>query len=332
MISTLMAINTPGGGVTAAQGADVIAALRSVPAFVRHFQEALRDWMGERLEWRDPATGVTLVLPRDDALQEFAPHSGPLTPALPTGPGAAPKRAIVRHDPEKLWRRGEPLLDAFVFSLTLRALSLRTARRHATNVGLLLDYLASYESIPLNAMTEYDLRIFVHDWCLRSDEISAADLRGIPVSLKQFFAFVADREQVTFPWAAEILADRAKFEERLASRPDHLADDDAVVLWQAEVTLDLAQRELLPGIEMVDGGEWGDTMGPVEQALRRELGRRWLLWRDEAIVAGMVEPADVREVLRARQREWESAPHKGYGGATPVAAVARERKGGKGSR
>ena len=329
---TLMAINTPGGGVTAAQGADLNSALRSVPAFVNHFRDALRSWMGERLEWRDPATGVTLTLPRNDDGQDFPPRPEVLTPALPTGPGAAPKRAILRHEPEKLWRRGEPLLDAFVFSLSLRALSLRTARRHATNVGLLLDYLASYESIPLNAMTEYDLRIFVHDWCLRSDEISAADLRGIPVSLKQFFAFVADREQVTFPWAAEILADRTKFEQRLASRPDHLANDDAVFLWQADVTLDLSERELLPGNDMAEGGTWGETMGSVEWTLHRELQRRWLIWRDEAIAAGMVAPADVRKALLVRQREWELRPNKGCGGATPVAAVARERGGGAASR
>jgi hypothetical protein len=251
-----------------------------------------------------------------------------LTPALPTGPGATPKLAILRHEPEKLWRREEPLLEAFVSSLTLRELSFRTVERHAASVGLLLDYLASFESIPLNAMTEYDLRIFVHDWCLRRDELSVADMRGMPVSLKQFFAFVADREQVTFPWAAEILADRTKFEQRLASRPDHMADDDAVFLWQADVTLDLSERELLPGSDMAEGGTWGETMGSVEWTLHRELQRRWLIWRDEAIASGMVAPADVRKALLARQREWELRPNKRCGGVTPVAAVARERGGG----
>ncbi|MEK7668036.1 MAG: SEC-C domain-containing protein [Gemmatimonadota bacterium] len=325
---SLIAINTPGGGITSAQGADLIAALRSVPAFVTQFRAELRSWMGERLEWRDPETGVTLTLPRNDDWQDFPPRPDVLTPALPTGPGAAPEKAILRHEPEKLWQREQPLFVAFVDSLLERDLSERTVERHAANVGLLLDYLASYESIPLNAMTEYDLRIFVHDWCLRRVEFSAADLRGIPVSLKRFFAFVAERERVVFPWAAEILADRARYEERLASRPGHMTDDAAVFVWEAEVSLALSDRELLPDNDMADGGTWGETMGSVERTLHRELGRRWLLWRDEVIAAGMVAPTDVRKALIERQREWESRPHKGCGGATPVAAVAREREGG----
>jgi hypothetical protein len=64
---SLIAINTPGGGVTAAQGAELTVALRAVPAFVYQFQDELRNWMGERLEWRDPETGVTLTRPSNDS-------------------------------------------------------------------------------------------------------------------------------------------------------------------------------------------------------------------------------------------------------------------------
>lgn len=325
---SLMAINTPGGGVTTAQGADLIAALRAVPEFVGHFRAELRGRTGERLQWRDAETGVTLTLPRNDAWLDFPPRPEVLTAALPTGPSASPKAAIVRHQPEALWRRERPLLEAFVSSLLARDLSFRTVERHAANVGLLLDYLASYESIPLSAMTEYDLRIFVHDWCLRRVEVSATDLRGIPGSLKRFFAFVAEREQVVFPWAGEILADRARYEERLASRPGNMFDDDAVRDWAAEVSLDLSDRELLPDNHMADGGAWGETMGSVEWTLHRELQRRWLVWRDAVIASGIVEPTDVRKELLVRQRAWETRPHKGCGGATPVAAVAREWEGG----
>jgi hypothetical protein len=111
-----------------------------------------------------------------------------------------------------------------------------------------------------------------------------------------------------------------------------MADDDAVFLWQADVTLDLSERELLPGSDMAEGGTWGETMGSVEWTLHRELQRRWLIWRDEAIASGMVAPADVRKALLARQREWETRAHKGCGGATPVEAVARERAGRADSR
>jgi hypothetical protein len=64
---SLIAINTPGGGVIAAQGADLAAALRAVPAFVNEFRDELRNWMGERLEWRDPETGVKLTFPLNDS-------------------------------------------------------------------------------------------------------------------------------------------------------------------------------------------------------------------------------------------------------------------------
>ena len=94
------------------------------------------------------------------------------------------------------------------------------------------------------------------------------------------------------------------------------------------MSLDLSERDLLPGSEMADGGVWGETMGEVQWTLHRELQRRWLIWRDEVIAAGTVAPDDVRKALGERQRAWESTPHKGCGGATPVAAVARERKGG----
>jgi hypothetical protein len=67
-------------------------------------------------------------------------------------------------------------------------------------------------------------------------------------------------------------------------------------------------------------------MGVVEFELHRELRRRWLLWREALISAGMVEPNAAREELVRRQRAWETTPHPNHGGITPVAAVARERK------
>ena len=67
-------------------------------------------------------------------------------------------------------------------------------------------------------------------------------------------------------------------------------------------------------------------MGTVEWTLSHELQRRWLLWRDEVVKSGVVEPADVRAALVLRQRKWETTPHAAHGGATPVEAILRERE------
>ena len=77
---------------------------------------------------------------------------------------------------------------------------------------------------------------------------------------------------------------------------------------------------------MAGGEQWGATMGKVEWKLSHELQRRWLLWREEVVKSGVVEPADVRAVLVRLQREWETKPHSGHGGVTPVEAILRERK------
>ena len=137
---------------------------------------------------------------------------------------------------------------------------------------------------------------------------------------------MALRDRVFFPWAIPILADRARFEERLETFPGGFFWDHAVRDWQAEVTLELAARELLPENGMAGGGEWGESMGMVEYRLNRELQRRWLLWRDEVIGSGVVDPAQARKELIRRQRSWEKSPHPAHG-ASPVEAVLWERQG-----
>jgi len=324
--SSLVVLNTPGGGVTAAQGADLLVALRAVPGFVEHFRSELQGRSGRQLRWRDPDTGADLTLPRSAARANLPPRPEVLTAAGPSGPGAAPEAALEVHDPDDLERRSKPLLEAFEAALAESGLAVRTVQRHTAKAALLLGYLADYESIPLSAMTEYDFRVFLHDWCLRKVVASETEMRSIPGSLKRFFAFVAERERVVFPWAGEILADRAKYEARLQNVPGRFFFDPSVRDWQAEVTLDLSDRELLPDGHMAGGGVWGETMGAVEWGLHRELQRRWLVWRDEVIATGVVEPSDVRKELLKRQRSWESRPHKGSRGATPVAAIRRERE------
>lgn len=297
----LLALNTPGGGLTERQGADLVAALTVVAKV---------------------AEGA-----REDASQGGRGPARPLglTRALAEGAGAEPAAAVESGDSESLEADVGALLQRFEVWLDGSRLSERTRRRDLMNAELLLDFLSGTEGIPLRAMTEYDLRVFLHDWCIRKVRMPRADQRGVPVSLKRFFGFAAESLGVGFPWAAELLADRAEYEVRLASFPGGFFWDEAVQAWQAEVTYVLAALELIPDEHMAGGERWGDTMGLVELGLHRELRRRWLLWRDEVIESGIDEPAEVRKELLRRQRAWEKQPQAGQGGLAPVQAVLKER-------
>lgn len=321
----LMALNTPGGGVSEALAREVTVALRAVAGFAAQHGSELRRGTAGRYRWSDADSGatVTLALGSRPGIPDTAEA---LTPALPEGLGAAPAAALAESEPETLRRSHDPLVLEFEAMLGQSGLVERTARRHAMNAELLLDFLTGTEGIPLHAMTEYDLRVFLHDWCLRKVRAPVAHLRGIPLSIKRFLGFVALRDQVFFPWAFPILADRARFEQRLQTFPGGFFCDEAVRDWQQEVILELAAYELLPETSMAGGGEWGETMGLVEYRLSRELRRRWLLWRDEVIGTGVVDPEAVRKELIRRQRNWEKAAHPGHRGASPVEVVAQERK------
>ncbi|MFQ6046144.1 MAG: SEC-C metal-binding domain-containing protein [Gemmatimonadales bacterium] len=295
----LMAFNTPGGGVTEAQARDLAATLRAMAEFTGRFGAELRSGIAPA-EWHDPSSGVTLARVRAAERSVLWQLPDTLAQALPAGSGALAEAALEVHDPEHLRSRHEPLLEAFERALTSAGLSAVTVGRHAGNAALLVDYLTDYEGIPLHAMTEYDLREFLYDWCVRKVIAPKADMRAIPISLKRFFAFVAERERVSFPWAQGILADRQAFEARLETFPGGFFWEKEVRDWMSELTLDLAARQMLPDDAMANGGEWGETMGSVEWELHRELRRRWLLWRDEVIASGLAEPVDVRKELVQR--------------------------------
>jgi hypothetical protein len=50
------------------------------------------------------------------------------------------------------------------------------------------------------------------------------------------------------------------------------------------------------------------------------------LWRDQVIAAGEREAEAVYQALVTRQREWETAPHPGHAGRSPVELIVEERR------
>jgi hypothetical protein len=210
--------------------------------------------------------------------------------------------------------------------LEAHGLSVVTVKRHTENVSDFLRCLGDYQGVPLNALTEYDLRAVLYDWYLRKMHVPVTYVRAMPASLKRFFDFAKECEGLEFPWAAAVLKERDEFEERWATFPGGFWWDPEVQEWQSELNSDLDARVFLSDLDMEGGERWGATMGNVEWKLSHELQRRWLLWREEVVKSGIAEPADVRAALVRRQRKWEMTSHSAHGGATPVQAILCERE------
>ncbi len=326
----LVALNPPPGGVRPDWGGELTGALWAVSRFVERHRALLASAVepAEPVRWVDADTGIEVTYEGHAGGADYPLWEAPetLAPALPAGPSADPAAALVEADPELLHRRAAAVVQRFRARLEQEGLAAGEIERCVRDVDWLIAGLSDYQGVPFAACTELDLRLVLYDWFPRKSGAPETEGRGVPASLRRFFAYLAEREGLDFPWAKPILADREAFEIRLGSAPGGGWWDPAVADWRTEVYDDLAARVLLPDTGMAGGGRWGATMGPVENALYRELGRRWLLWRDEVIAVGCLEPEAVRELLVARQREWELASHPRHQGRTPVEAIALERE------
>ncbi len=325
----LVALNPPPGGISSDWAGELAGALLAVPHFVDRHRALLESGaeLDQPVRWTDPDTEIELSY-EGHAGEDYEPLwevPETLAPALPAGPAADPEAALVEADPEELHQRAVTVVQRFRARLVQEGSAPREIERCVRDVDWLIEGLAGHQAVPLAACTELDLRLVLYDWIPRKSGATESEGREIPASLERFFAFLAEREGLLFPWAEPILRDREAFEIRLGSAPGGSWWDAQVADWRAEVYDDLAARALLPDSEMAGGGTWGPTMGAVEVRLSRELGRRWLLWRDEVVAGDVREPEAVWAALVARQREWELAEHPRCGGRTPVEAIAEER-------
>lgn len=323
----LLTIDTPAGGVRRRQAEDLLALVRAVPAFVAAHPGIGGSFAGVS-EWTDPATGVSLSL-----RPELDRRGGdrPLPTGGPEGPGADPEAAfpdlgaldVDSYDEDRL--RALAVLDDFARHLAqARGLSEATVRKHVDNAEHFLEFLHGM-GVPRCAVHAYDLRWFLYDWYPRKVYDSESRARSLPVSLGHFFAFLEAEEGIVCPWAKEILDDREAYRYCLEQAPDGFFWDESVIQWRALINAELAGDLLLAGDRLGEDDVWGPTMGLTEAALQRELQRRWLIWRDELIRAGADRWHDLAPRLVERQRQWELAPHPGYGGRTPVEVVRQER-------
>lgn len=331
---TLLILNSPGGGIREQHFDDLIAALESVPRFIQ-LHNTLFDAAAQAtsdVSWVDPENHVTCRMEleldefEDDGFEPLGALPAVLELSGPKGAGATPLAALAEADAAKsvnrtlmryrAWLR-KPASDSPPPATLVRA--------HADYARMLVERCAYSSLKPITAVTEYDVREFLYDWyprIIRDTERGAMEMLA---SLHTFFEFLESREQVTCSWVWPILADTATFKSRWASFPGGHFWDAVVQDWQQVLVFDLAARLLIP-INSPDGGiEWGATMGRVEHVLNREAHRLWIVWRDEALSAGMTAGKAIAFIF-ARQRTWTKTANALCGGATPARAIAKERK------
>jgi hypothetical protein len=186
--------------------------------------------------------------------------------------------------------------------------------------------MAQYQALPLPALTELDLRLFLYEWLPRKVAMGWRDAKKVPGGLRLFLQFLAEVEAIACPWAEDVLAGEEAYADRWESCPGHFWWDDGMAEWRAEAYADLDRRMMLHGGELGEDDNWGNEMGIEEARLERLLGRSWLLWRDEAIRAGTTDPTTVRLRLTRQQREWEREARSDLGGRSPIQVIGDERK------
>lgn len=341
---TLFAVNTLGGGVTREQAADLTTLLRVVPAFVDRYRDALAGDVEVELpiEWADEAAGVRIRYDGFEPVMEetiWGPHAV-LTPSLAAGPGAEPAASLLRLAPpaalgaaaeaedEKVEERERAVVERFRAWLQQgrQRVGATTARRLAADVLLFVEFLTDFHGVPVRAVSEYDLRVFLYDWYPRKVRAPLKTARAVHRAVERFFEFLAEREGIVCEWAEVVLDEHEWFELRLEEFPGGHWWDAEVREWQQEVWDDLEARIMYPHAELGDGETWGATMGTTEHALRHTLQRAWLAWRDEVIRSGTTAPEAVRAALIPRQHAWLRTPLPELGGRTPVEAILAERR------
>ncbi|MGH9363273.1 MAG: hypothetical protein ACRD2T_15285, partial [Thermoanaerobaculia bacterium] len=326
---SLIAINTPGGGLPRADAADLLAVLGALPGVFAAWDLPAGRGHAD-LFWRDPQSGlaITLFSLAERLAQETGRAAPPgLAPGGVEGPAAEPEAALAESDdPDRLVESEQAAVERFEQALGDAGLADSTVARHRAAAALFIDFLAGWQGVPLRAVHEYDLRVFLYDWYPRKVLGSATEARTLPASLRRFFAFLAEHEGLRCPWAEPLLRNRRAFLARWESCPGGFFWDEDIQHWRAAAIEELADRVLLPDSGLGARDSWAELQGMTEARLHRELQRRWLLWRDELLRGGGGSAEDLAAALVARQRAWESAPHPDLDGHTPLSAIAAERR------
>ncbi len=323
----LLAANSPAGGITARDGSDLILIIDAVAGFTREKGREIINMM--ETEWSDE-NGVVLRLENlvHDDSEVFADPVWPLEPGRAEGGGANPEAGLqTQVDMDEFIRRQMDIVNAFRVWLEEKGLKEIRVRQQCQDVKLFLDFLTRDQVVPIAAVHEYDLRLFLYVWfpseVIERDQSRAKNLL---TALKNLFQFLVEEKEIICSWSASILADRKSFIQRWKSCPFLFEVNTSTEHWEQEGYADLVSRQFYPDGSVVFTADWKEFgIGVEEKKLRSELHRRWLIWRDELFESGIEHPGDLRAELIERQRLWEQTPHPLYRPRSPIDVIEDER-------
>jgi hypothetical protein len=299
----LVAINTPGGGITRLQLGDLGVILRAIPAFLVAHRVAFEKSFGADLypppiTWIDPASGAKIGYVGSwdvDMPTGLWPVPQQLEISETTGEGAKPGERLgtgaTRTKREKAEQ--ERLERYFVWLIEGSGTGNPAAQEKAAKYHLLVasDFVSSVilEGVTVRGMNEHDLRVHLYgNYALESRR--NADHGKMLEALGRFFTFLEEKEGIVCPWAWPILGDLERLVIRTQTAP-RTQDDPHEAEWFGELMDDLAVRLLRPVNEE-------DVVDPFWDAARElEWLRGWLARRDEIIRGGESRPERVLELL-----------------------------------
>ena len=331
----LLAMNTPGNGVSMDDLNDLIDVLEAVPRFVsaRRTMIARTVEFGGTLAWTDTITGLKV---------QFA--GGDLVAAEMTANMRAESRGVIGpHEsgarPGVRYAAGDDLAACATIERKIVAqfvewaqhhdegphVSETEAERHGRFALLLVDYMVFGARAPLAAITEVDLRRFLHgEWPRKTD--SFIETAELVESLSLFFRYLPFHDLYCWIWPEEILDDTRRLARRcimyaqLSDTPDRLA------AWKLELEEELEKVWLTPRRQLSNGGvNWREANGPLGRELWHELSRLWLKWYDEIVGTDATTVRSFLNLFEACQAQWERAPKAAYGGLSPAQIVEGER-------
>lgn len=164
------------------------------------------------------------------------------------------------------------------------------------------------------AVTEYDLRLFLYDVYVRKTDPGSEAVEALPRSMRRIVRWLEECEGIRYPFAAAVLDELEQIAERARQMDEPLKETLRILSY--EIYDDLDSRAMLPSS---DG--WPDAANLELAQLRDELQRRWLMWYDELVRGGVTDFDALEDALLARQRAWEGTPHPRVGGRTPIEVI-----------
>ena len=336
----VIAMNTPADGMADTDIMDLVDVLEALPRFLDAQKMAKHTHNDKPVERTDPFNGVTLRLHKgwlrelNQIRRTKRSHDVTVFSCGPSGPHARPGQYFTTDDDLVDCAATERALVDDILALemdgdddTEHAAVPSDEQRKVLDA--LVDYMVFQVRAPIAAITALDLSHFLDmEWPRHTD--SFIETRRMLDVLRDLFAHLTVGG-IFCRFYTEVLADEQGLGTRCIRYAKASESPDALADWMSEIEAALRPTWLTPRSRLTSGGiNWRKANGPKGRALWHELSRTWLKWRDEIVHAGVNCMRTPLIFLVACQRQWERAPHAGYGGLSPAEVVAEEA--GRGGR